>query len=71
VPDDAIGVRVDCVPVVDRKSAAVGEHRTQATSGGFPDDLRARFLQTECFAVAWPERPAGAPVLSDVFEGLD
>jgi len=27
-------------------------------------------LDREAFVLAWPERARGAPVLSDVFEGL-
>jgi LmbE family N-acetylglucosaminyl deacetylase len=71
VPDERIGVRVDCSSVVRRKLLALREHRTQAQDlEEFPQDLWPEVLATESFAIAWPEREAGAPPLSDVFEGL-
>jgi LmbE family N-acetylglucosaminyl deacetylase len=71
VPDEGIGVRVDCSSVYRRKLAALREHRTQAQDlEEFPQDLWPEVLSTETFAIAWPERPAGSAVLADVFEGL-
>jgi LmbE family N-acetylglucosaminyl deacetylase len=71
VPDDLVDVSVDTSPVVDRVIAAISEHRTQ--SGGMQlwteEQLRAS-LSREHGVVAWPSRPAGSPVLRDVFEGL-
>jgi LmbE family N-acetylglucosaminyl deacetylase len=71
VPDEAIGVRVDCSSVVKRKLAALREHRTQAQDlEEFPQDLWPDILSVETFVLAWPERRPGEPVLSDVFQGL-
>jgi LmbE family N-acetylglucosaminyl deacetylase len=69
VPDETIGIEVDCSGVVDRMQAAIMEHRTQAN--GIPDDLEDEVFRYESHVVAWPERPQGSPVLRDVFEGLD
>jgi LmbE family N-acetylglucosaminyl deacetylase len=71
VPDETIGVVVDCLEVVPRKAAALREHRTQADDANFPEDLIEGVLRYETFVVAWPPREAGAPVLTDVFDGLD
>lgn len=71
VPDEAIDVDVDCSAVWRRRLAALREHKTQGGSEGFPEDLVAELLSREWFTQAWPERPAGAPVLRSVFEGLD
>ncbi|HTG47487.1 MAG TPA: PIG-L family deacetylase [Actinomycetota bacterium] len=71
VPDDTIGVEVDCTSVVDRKLAALREHRTQAGDTGTFDegDLREA-LAREQHVIAWPPTPPGTPPLGDVFEGL-
>jgi LmbE family N-acetylglucosaminyl deacetylase len=71
VPDDAIGVAVDCRQVWKRKFDALFEHKTQGSGDFFPEDLRARILSMECFEQAWPAREPDATVLGDVFEGLD
>ncbi len=71
VPDERIGVRVDCRSVVKRKLEALREHRTQAAElEELPQDLWPEMLSTETFVVAWPEREPAGPVLTDVFEGL-
>jgi LmbE family N-acetylglucosaminyl deacetylase len=71
VPNERIGVRVDCSSVVGRKLEALREHRTQAQDlEEFPQDLWPQILAAETFVHAWPEREAGARPLSDVFEGL-
>jgi LmbE family N-acetylglucosaminyl deacetylase len=69
VPDETIGVEVDCSSVVDRKRAAIMEHRTQAND--IPDDLEDEVFRYESHVIAWPERSHGSSVLRDVFEGLD
>jgi LmbE family N-acetylglucosaminyl deacetylase len=69
VPDETIGVIVDCSSVVDRKVAAIAEHRTQAND--LPDDLEDEVFRYESHVIAWPERGDTSPVLHDVFEGLD
>jgi LmbE family N-acetylglucosaminyl deacetylase len=73
VPDETIGVHVDCTDVIDRKLAAFAEHATQA---GGSDDLvteedRRRAFGFETHVIAWPRRDDDGPVLADVFEGLD
>jgi LmbE family N-acetylglucosaminyl deacetylase len=71
VPDDVIGVRVDCSSVYRRKLDVLREHRTQAQDlEEFPQDLWPDILSRETFVLARPPRDAGSPVLSDVFEGL-
>jgi LmbE family N-acetylglucosaminyl deacetylase len=71
VPDDTIGVRVDCSSVADRKLAALREHRTQASDmDDMTEEELVQALSVETFVVAWPDRAPGAPVLTDVFAGL-
>jgi LmbE family N-acetylglucosaminyl deacetylase len=69
VPDETIGVEVDCSDVIDRKRAAIMEHRTQAND--IPEDLEDEVFRYEPHVIAWPERTLASPVLRDVFEGLD
>jgi LmbE family N-acetylglucosaminyl deacetylase len=69
VPDETIGVNVDCSSVVDRKRAAIHEHHTQAND--FSDDLEDEVFRHEPHVIGWPERPAGSPAFDGVFEGLD
>ncbi len=71
VPDEAIDVEVDTSQVIEPVVAAIAEHRTQA--GGmenWSDEQLRRSLSREFGVVAWPSRPSGAPVLTDVFESL-
>jgi LmbE family N-acetylglucosaminyl deacetylase len=71
VPEDRIGVRVDCSHVVKRKLDALREHRTQAQDlEEFPQDLWPEILSWETFVIAWPERDPGARPLDDVFAAL-
>lgn len=70
VPDQRIGVRVDCSGVFDRKLEALRAHKTQSELEDVPFDLWPTMLGTEAFVIAWPERAADAPVLADVFERL-
>ncbi|HEY6567559.1 MAG TPA: PIG-L family deacetylase [Actinomycetota bacterium] len=74
VPDDQVGVRVDCTGVVMRKLAAVREHVTQMTDIDGPIGDEAGMVQALAFeihVIAWPPSEPGAEVLTDVFEGLD
>jgi LmbE family N-acetylglucosaminyl deacetylase len=74
VPDERIGIVVDCRPVADRVVAGLGEHRSQHhVMSDDPSDTERwkRVVGRESWVVAWPERPAGAPMLTDLFEGLD
>ena len=69
-----IGITVDCRPVADRKVAGLGEHRSQHhVMSDDPSDTERwkRLVGREWWVVAWPERPPGAPMLGDIFEGLD
>jgi len=70
VPDETIGVRVDCSSVYDRKLEALRAHKTQGEMEDIPFDLWPEILGTETFVLAWPGRGPGEPVLADVFEGL-
>lgn len=74
VPDEGIGITVDTRPVADRVVAGLGEHRSQhhVMSDDAADTRRwERLVSREWWVVAWPERPAGAPMLTDLFEALD
>ena len=71
LPDGTVDLEVDTSSVVDRVIAAAAEHRTQA--GGlddWSDEQMREALSSEYGVVAWPPRPPGSPVLTDVFEGL-
>ena len=74
VPDDQVGVRVDCTGVAMRKLAAVREHLTQSDDpdGPIGDDAEhapSARVRDACDRVAAVR--AGFEVLTDVFEGLD
>jgi LmbE family N-acetylglucosaminyl deacetylase len=74
VPDHEIGIVVDTSAVTDRILAGLLEHRSQRhviTTTGSDTESWARSTARECLVLAWPPRPPGAPVLADVFEGLD
>jgi N-acetyl-1-D-myo-inositol-2-amino-2-deoxy-alpha-D-glucopyranoside deacetylase len=71
VPDEEVGVLIDCTPVVDRKLAALEEHRTQAGDmEDMQEEERRMALAAESHVIAWPERGPEDPVLTDVFQGL-
>jgi LmbE family N-acetylglucosaminyl deacetylase len=70
VPDETIGVAVDCADVYERKVQALRCHRTQAELEDVPFELWPAMLGVEAFVLAYPERAAHGPVLHDVFEGL-
>jgi LmbE family N-acetylglucosaminyl deacetylase len=70
VPDDWIGMKVDCRSVAPRVLAALREHRTQADD--FVDLSEASQLEAMAFehaVVAWPTWRPGDPVVTDVFGG--
>ncbi len=74
VPDEDIGVLVDTRPVADAVVAGLKAHATQRSALFDPeaDDREwRRYAKREFHVVAWPPRARGAPVLADVFEGLD
>jgi LmbE family N-acetylglucosaminyl deacetylase len=68
VPDDTIGLVVDCRAVVSRVLAAVREHATQAADfGDQSDEMMLEGFAHEYGVVAWPPWKPGDPVLTDVF----
>ena len=74
VPDEQIGISVDTSSVALRVVAGLREHRSQQHVIAIPDvtdEQWARSASVEHYVVARPHRPAGTPVLTDVFEGLD
>ena len=71
VPDHTVDLEVDASSVVDLVVAAVAEHRTQAGGmDGWTDEQMRAAMSFEYGSVAWPPRPPGSPVLSDVFDDL-
>jgi LmbE family N-acetylglucosaminyl deacetylase len=66
IPDEEIGVRVDCSDAYERKLEALRCHRTQAEMQDVPFDLWPELLGTEAFVVAWPSRTAAGPVSTDL-----
>jgi LmbE family N-acetylglucosaminyl deacetylase len=74
VPDEQIGITVDCRAVADRIIAGLAEHRSQhhvMSDDPSDTDRWKRVVSREWWVIAWPERPASAPMLADIFEGLD
>ena len=70
-PTTRWGSSIDCGPVVDRKLAALEEHRTQAGDmEDMEEEERRMALASESHVIAWPPHDARDPVLVDVFEGL-
>jgi LmbE family N-acetylglucosaminyl deacetylase len=69
VPDEMVAVRVDTGAVWRRRMDALREHRTQSETG-MPEDMAEEMLSMEFFSQAFPGRAPGAPLLSDIFEGL-
>ena len=62
VPDDQVGLVVDCRPVADRIVAGLLEHRSQLhVMADDPTDTArwARLVSREWSIVAWPPRPPG------------
>jgi LmbE family N-acetylglucosaminyl deacetylase len=70
VPDETIGLSVDCTEVYERKLQALRCHRTQAELEDVPFELWREMLAVESFVLAHPKRAGGGPVLHNVFEGL-
>ena len=70
VPDDTIGVIVDCSSVYERKLEALRRHRTQAELEDVPFEMWREVLAREAFVLAFPASAPEAPVLPDLFEGL-
>lgn len=70
VPDETVGVLVDCSAVYESKLEALRRHRTQAEMQDVPFEVWREVLATEAFVLAFPERERDR-VLTDLFEGLD
>lgn len=70
VPDDVIGVSVDCSSVYELKLEALRCHKTQAELEDVPFDLWPELLGTESYVVAWPESRSPGHVLADLFDDL-
>jgi LmbE family N-acetylglucosaminyl deacetylase len=66
VPDDEVGVRVDCSAAYERKLEALRCHRTQSEMEDVPFDLWPDLLGTEAFVVAWPRRSPSDHVATDL-----
>jgi LmbE family N-acetylglucosaminyl deacetylase len=74
VPDATIGVTVDCGSVAARIVAGLQRHESQLhVMSDHPMDPKVweRVVTREWYVVAAPPRPLGAPMLADLFEGLD
>ena len=71
VPDETIGVEVDCTSVWRTVYEAIRAHRTQAEElEGFPEASLPEVFGREQYVIGWPERRPDDPVLTDVFQGL-
>lgn len=73
VPDEQIGVTVDCRAVADRIGAGLREHRSQHhVMSDDPDNAEQwdKRIKDEWHVVAWPTPEPGAPMLTDLFDGL-
>jgi LmbE family N-acetylglucosaminyl deacetylase len=74
VPDEQIRVTVDCSAVTGRIVAGLREHRSQLhvmSDDPTNSEQWERRVRREWYAVAWPPRVPGAPMLTDLFDGLD
>ncbi len=74
IPDEEIGMTIDCSAVSDRIVAGLREHRSQVHQFiDDPDDIDRwrRILRLTWDVVAWPHMPPGAPMLTDIFDGLE
>ena len=74
VPDGQIHITVDCAGVTSRIVAGLREHKSQLhVMSDDPGNTVQweRRLRREWYTIAWPEREGDAPVLTDLFDGLD
>ncbi|MDX6232781.1 MAG: N-acetylglucosamine malate deacetylase 2, partial [Nocardioidaceae bacterium] len=70
---EQIGVTVDCRAVADRIGAGLREHRSQHhVMSDDPDNSEQwdKRIKDEWHVVAWPTPEPGAPMLTDLFDGL-
>jgi LmbE family N-acetylglucosaminyl deacetylase len=73
IPDEQIRVTVDCREVASRIVAGLREHESQLhVMSDDPTNTAQweRRVGREWYAMAWPERERGAPMLTDLFEAL-
>ena len=71
VPDEAVGVDVDCRSVAHRVVAALEEHRTQAAEmDEMSEEERLATVAHEHGVIAWPHWAPGDPMLHDLFDGI-
>lgn len=72
VPDSLIDIEVDTTQVAGRILAGLHEHRSQRPVLTYPGGEAGweRIVGREPAVLAWPPRPPGAPLLTDLFEGL-
>jgi LmbE family N-acetylglucosaminyl deacetylase len=74
IPDEQIGIVVDCRTVAGRVVAGLREHRSQLhVMSDDPTNTEQweRRVGREWYAIAWPDRDHEAPLLMDLFDGLD
>jgi LmbE family N-acetylglucosaminyl deacetylase len=74
VPDEQIGITVDCTSVADRVVAGILEHRSQLhVMADDPIDIRRlrHIVSREWMVIAWPPTPAPTVMLTDIFDNLD
>lgn len=74
VPDEQIRVTVDCREVTSRIVAGLREHRSQLhvmSDDPTNTDQWERRLRREWYTIAWPPVEPEAPMLTDLFDGLD
>jgi LmbE family N-acetylglucosaminyl deacetylase len=69
VPDESVGIVVDCSTVYERKLEALRCHRTQAEMEDVPFEVWPEVLGTEAYVVAFPDLAEDA-VLPGLFAGL-
>jgi hypothetical protein len=73
VPDEQIGLEVDCRPVAERIVVGLGEHHSQQhviSDDPTNTEQWTRRVGRTWGVLAWPPRPATDGRLSDLFEGL-
>jgi LmbE family N-acetylglucosaminyl deacetylase len=74
VPDDDIGLSVDCRPVASRIVTGLKEHKSQLhvmADQPLDEERWERVVGREWYVLAHPPPIPGARVLTDLFEGLD
>jgi len=74
VPDEQVRITVDCQQVTSRVVAGLREHQSQLhVMSDDPADTRQwqRRVRREWYTIAWPEPDEDAPMLTDLFDGLD